>query len=170
MTKIRSCGRSSRKSLRHGEQRLTLTFRLADSPGSYALTLTRKDVIVWIINHDVTGSEAESWSNTIEAEEVLKEMNNTPGAPWSSDFQDLVRCTPPQTIINFALWWRDPQPTCTSAEGRVVQIGDCAHSFLPSSGNGATQAIEDAVTLASCLQMGGREKVNEAVEVHKRLR
>ncbi|KAK5718236.1 hypothetical protein LTR17_015754 [Elasticomyces elasticus] len=118
----------------------------------------------------VTGSEAESWSNTIEADEVLREMNNTPGAPWSSDFQGLVRCTPPQTIINFALWWRDQQPTCTSAEGRVVQIGDCAHSFLPSSGNGATQAIEDAVTLASCLQCGGADKVVEAVEVHKRLR
>ncbi|KAK5675806.1 hypothetical protein LTS10_011537 [Elasticomyces elasticus] len=140
------------------------------APGSYALTLTRKDVIVWIVNHDVTGSETESWSNTIEADEVLREMNNTPGAPWSSDFQDLVSCTPPQTIINFALWWRDPQPTCTSAEGRVVQIGDCAHSFLPSSGNGATQAIEDAVTLASCLQCGGADKVVEAVEVHKRLR
>ncbi|KAK3618975.1 hypothetical protein LTR56_024312 [Elasticomyces elasticus] len=72
------------------------------APGSYALTLTRKDVIVWIINHDVTGSEAESWPNTIEADEVLREMNNTPGTPWSSDFQDLVRCTPPQTMINFA--------------------------------------------------------------------
>jgi hypothetical protein len=24
------------------------------SPGSYALTLTREDVVVWIINHDVS--------------------------------------------------------------------------------------------------------------------
>ncbi|KAK3068171.1 hypothetical protein LTR53_014467 [Teratosphaeriaceae sp. CCFEE 6253] len=140
------------------------------APGSYALTLTRKDVVVWIINHDVTGSETESWSNTVEADEVLKEMTNTPGAPWAPVFQDLVRCTPPKTIINFALWWRDPQPSCTSPEGRVVQIGDCAHSFLPSSGNGATQAIEDAVTLASCLQAAGADKVVEAVGVHKRLR
>lgn len=25
-----------------------------NSPGSYALTLTRDDVVVWIINHDVS--------------------------------------------------------------------------------------------------------------------
>ena len=118
----------------------------------------------------VTGSEAESWRNTIPADEVLHEMNNTPGAPWGEIFQGLVRCSPPETIINFALWWRDPQPTCASPKKRVVQIGDCAHSFLPSSGNGATQAIEDAVTLASVLQVGGRSRITDSVEVHKHIR
>ncbi|GAB7330148.1 hypothetical protein MBLNU13_g01824t1 [Cladosporium sp. NU13] len=142
------------------------------APGSYALTLTRKDVVVWIINHDVTGSEAESWNNTIEADEVLEAMNNTPDgvSKWSPIFQRLVKCTPPKTIINFELWWRDPQLQWASPSSRVVQIGDSAHSFLPSSGNGATQAFEDAVSLASCLQIGGKKNIEEAVNVHKTLR
>jgi hypothetical protein len=52
----------------------------------------------------------------------------------------------------------------------VVQIGDAAHSFLPASGNGATQAIEDAVSLASCLRFGALISVAEAVRAHVRLR
>ena len=125
-----------------------------------------------LLNAQVTGSEAESWSNTIDAEEVLKAMNNTPDGvpPWSPVFQRLVKCTPPKTIINFELWWRDPQLQWASPLSRVVQIGDSAHSFLPSSGNGATQAFEDAISLASCLQIGGKENIEQAVHVHKTLR
>ena len=37
----------------------------------------------------------------------------------------------------------------------MVQVGDSAHSFIPTSGNGATQALEDAITLATCLELGG---------------
>lgn len=99
-------------------------------------------------------------------------MNNTPEgvSTWSPIFQRLVKCTPPKTIINFELWWRDPQLQWASPSSRVVQIGDSAHSFLPSSGNGATQAFEDAVSLAACLQIGGKKNIEEAVIVHKTLR
>lgn len=99
-------------------------------------------------------------------------MNETPGGvpKWSPTFQRLVKCSPPNSIINFELWWRDPQLRWASPSSRVVQIGDSAHSFLPSSGNGATQAFEDAVSLASCLQVGGKKNVQQAVEVHTKLR
>lgn len=99
-------------------------------------------------------------------------MNDTPdGMPkWSPIFQRLVKCTPPNTIINFDLWWRDPQLNWASPASRVIELGDSAHSFLPSSGNGATQAFEDAVSLASCLQIGGKENIAQAVNVHKTLR
>ena len=90
--------------------------------------------------------------------------------PWAPIFKELVKLTPPETIINFELFWRNPQPSWASPEGRVIQIGDAAHSFLPASGNGATQAIEDAVSLASCLQLGGRDGVPESVWAHVRLR
>lgn len=127
--------------------------------------------MIWIMNHDASGSEAESWNNTIEADEVLENMDKVPGqAPWAPIFRDLVKCTPPKTIINFELLWRNPQPSWTSPHNRVIQIGDAAHSFLPASGNGATQAIEDSVSLASCLQIGGKENVQQSVRVHIRFR
>lgn len=37
--------------------------------------------------------------------------------------------------------------------GRVVKVGDAAHGTIPASAGGGTLAIEDAVTLASCLQL-----------------
>ncbi|EKG16468.1 Monooxygenase FAD-binding protein [Macrophomina phaseolina MS6] len=153
-------------------------------PGTYALTLTRPDTIIWIMNHDVTGSEAESWSNTVEPAEVLDGMDKVPGPDkWAPIFRRLVALTPPKTIINFELLWRNPQPRWASPAARVVQIGDAAHSFLPASGNGATQAIEDAVSLAACLrkaceeeekkeeeEQGERAAVPDAVRAHVRMR
>ncbi|CAG5149296.1 uncharacterized protein ALTATR162_LOCUS2335 [Alternaria atra] len=142
-------------------------------PSTYALTLSREDVMVWIMNHDVTGTEKESWNNTIEKEEVLDGMDTMPGMEtikWAPIFKQLVEVTPPKTIVNFELLWRNPQPSWTSPAARVIQIGDAAHSYLPASGNGATQAIEDAISIASCLQVGGKENIPQSVRVHIRFR
>ncbi|KAF2013035.1 FAD/NAD(P)-binding domain-containing protein [Aaosphaeria arxii CBS 175.79] len=142
-------------------------------PSTYALTLTREDVMVWIMNHDVTGTEKENWNNTIDKEEVLEGMDKMPGMEvhkWAPIFRELVECTPPNTIVNFELLWRDPQPSWTSPGARVIQIGDAAHSYLPASGNGATQAIEDAISIASCLEIGGKDNVPQSVRTHIRFR
>jgi len=140
-------------------------------PGTYGMTLTRPDTMIWILNHDVTGSEKESWNHTIDADEVLQNMDKGVGPnPWAPMFKELVKITPPNVIVNFELFWRNPQPSWTSPGARVITIGDAAHSFLPASGNGATQAIEDAVSLASCLQIGGKQNIPQSVRVHVRLR
>lgn len=98
-------------------------------------------------------------------------MDKVPGpTPWAPIFKELVKCTPDNTIINFELLWRNPQPSWTSPGTRVIQIGDAAHSFLPASGNGATQAIEDAVSLATCLQKGGKESIPQSIRAHIRFR
>ncbi|KAI1201232.1 hypothetical protein F5X97DRAFT_320603 [Nemania serpens] len=140
-------------------------------PGTYAMVLSRPGTLVWVMNHNVTGSEEESWTHTVESDEVLDTMDKGVGSvPWAPIFKELVKLTPRQTIINFELFGRNPQPSWCSPGGRVIQIGDAAHSFLPASGNGATQAIEDAVSLASCLQIGGKENLPLSVRTHIRLR
>ena len=116
-------------------------------------------------------SSTESWNNKVDAEEVLAEIDDGVGPqPWAPVFKDLVRCTPKDTIVNFELLWRDPQSSWNSPGARVLQIGDSAHSYLPASSNGATQAIEDAVSIASCLQIAGKLKIAEAVKAHVRFR
>jgi 2-polyprenyl-6-methoxyphenol hydroxylase-like FAD-dependent oxidoreductase len=45
----------------------------------------------------------------------------------------------------------DHQPIDRYAYGRVVLIGDAAHATTPNMGQGACQAIEDAVVLAQCM-------------------
>lgn len=47
--------------------------------------------------------------------------------------------------------YRDPLPTWISARRRIALIGDAAHPFLPTSIQGASQAMEDGATLAVCL-------------------
>jgi hypothetical protein len=66
--------------------------------------------------------------------------------------------------------WRDPRESWVSPLGLVVQVGDSAHTFLPSSGNGATQAMEDAISLATCLQIAGKSNIKWATMIHNKLR
>ena len=44
------------------------------------------------------------------------------------------------------------EPPATWHRGRMVVIGDAAHVTSPSSGQGASLAIEDALILAQCLR------------------
>ena len=53
------------------------------------------------------------------------------------------------------LYFRDPLPVWGTE--RVVLLGDAAHPTLPSSAQGAGQALEDSVTLAACLRRAGSQ-------------
>ena len=66
--------------------------------------------------------------------------------------------------------WRDPQPQWVSEGGRVVQLGDAAHPFLPTSFSGGTMAMEDDYSLAACFQLSGKKNVAIATKVHNKLR
>ncbi|MBT2226152.1 FAD-dependent monooxygenase [Nonomuraea sp. NEAU-A123] len=54
--------------------------------------------------------------------------------------------------VDLALPVYDLPPLRTWHKGRVVLTGDAAHATSPSSGQGASQAIEDAIVLARCLR------------------
>jgi salicylate hydroxylase len=43
------------------------------------------------------------------------------------------------------------RPLNSWSRGRSVLLGDAAHAMLPHHGQGANQALEDALTLANCL-------------------
>lgn len=89
---------------------------------------------------------------------------------WPEYMNRLIRTTPKDGIVDWKLMSRDPQPNWISPLGHIVQAGDSAHTFLPSSGNGATQGMEDAITLATCLQLGGKDNIALATKVHNKLR
>nr|POF02485.1 fad-dependent monooxygenase mdpd [Quercus suber] len=110
----------------------------------------------------------ESWNHKASPEEVLAYTATVPG--WDKVADRVIRATPADSIVDWKLMWRDPQPQWTSPGGYVVQVGDAAHTFLPSSGNGGTQAIEDAVSLATCISIAGKDRIPEATRVHNLLR
>lgn len=66
---------------------------------------------------------------------------------WHPAVREMVSAVP-QSVC----WPLYTQPPLRSwARGRAVLIGDAAHTMLPHHGQGANQAIEDAIVLAECL-------------------
>lgn len=113
------------------------------------------------------GNGMESWSQTVDVSKALG-IIEIPGFPEIA--KRLIRTTPKGGIVDWEIMWRDPRENWVSPGGRVVQAGDSAHTFLPSSGNGATQAMEDAIALMTCLQVGGRSNIPIATKIHTKLR
>lgn len=89
---------------------------------------------------------------------------------WDPLLIKAIKNTPPDNIVRWKLCLRNPQPKWTSATGRVVQVGNAAHSLLPTSANGAAMALEDSISLAECLGLGGKEGAAVATTVHQILR
>ncbi|KAG7448145.1 maackiain detoxification [Guyanagaster necrorhizus] len=111
------------------------------------------------------GNATEDWSKTQSSDSALKYVKD-----WSPFVPALINAVPNKEVVDWKLMWRNPQPKWTSPMGRVAQIGDAAHSLLPTSGSGATMAMEDGFTLAACLHVGGRNNIPLAVQVYNKLR
>lgn len=71
-------------------------------------------------------------------------------AGWLHPVERLVSATDGAAILRTDIYDRDPVRG-RWGEGRVTLLGDAAHPMTPDMGQGACQAIEDAVTLAGCL-------------------
>lgn len=73
--------------------------------------------------------------------------------------------------VELALPIHDLPPVPVWHRGRVLLTGDAAHATSPSSGQGASLAIEDAIVLARCLRdSGGHEEAFERFEAERRPR
>jgi 2-polyprenyl-6-methoxyphenol hydroxylase-like FAD-dependent oxidoreductase len=83
---------------------------------------------------------------------------------------DIVTKTPKDKLIDFKMLWRDPLSTWTSPKGRMMLIGDAAHPFFPTSGQGAGMAIEDAATVAIALELAGKEDIPLALKATQLMR
>ncbi|KAJ9605933.1 hypothetical protein H2200_009782 [Cladophialophora chaetospira] len=120
---------------------------LVVSPTFTAYGITPRDNTV----HTGGIEPIESWEPDVDPQEVIKVLRRLPD--WDPAIEGLVSATPKGKIIHWPLLWRNLRPNWTSRAGHVVQVGEAAHSSLPASASGGTLAIEDAVTLAACLQL-----------------
>lgn len=69
---------------------------------------------------------------------------------WHEPIPSMIEATEAQTIIHTEL--NELEHLEQWHRGRVVLLGDAAHAMTPNLGQGACQAIEDAVTLGQCLK------------------
>lgn len=68
---------------------------------------------------------------------------------WHEPVEALLKGTDPSQILHNDIY--DLEPLKTWSVGRVTLLGDAAHAMTPNMGQGACQAIEDAVVLANCV-------------------
>lgn len=71
-------------------------------------------------------------------------------AGWHPPIAAMLAATPERAILRNDMLHRLPVERW--GEGRVTLLGDAAHPMTPNLGQGACQAIEDAVALAGCLR------------------
>lgn len=76
----------------------------------------------------------------------------------------------PDPLIDWKLVYREPLPTWISPKRRIALIGDAAHPFLPTSIQGASQAMEDGATIAVCLSRCGKAHIQEGIAAFEALR
>jgi 2-polyprenyl-6-methoxyphenol hydroxylase-like FAD-dependent oxidoreductase len=77
---------------------------------------------------------------------------------WHDPIRALLGATDDESILRTDIYDRDPVRVW--GEGRVTLLGDAAHPMTPNMGQGACQAVEDAVVLADEVARGS--KLDEA--------
>lgn len=111
----------------------------------------------------------------VPADQEMKESWSAPGDPdmlrrefagWDPRIEKLLAKV--EKTFRWALYDREPMPTWT--KGRLTLLGDAAHPMLPHLGQGANQAIEDGMALATILSRIDNVRAPQALLAYERLR
>lgn len=85
---------------------------------------------------------------------------------WAAPVPEIIEATPEDAILQNDIVDRPPMHCW--GRGNVTLLGDAAHACTPNLGQGACQALEDALVLAHCLN--GTSPVETALRQYERLR
>ncbi|KAG0076343.1 hypothetical protein BGZ90_008815 [Linnemannia elongata] len=92
-------------------------------------------------------SQISEWDADNNNDEMIKEVNDF-RTPLGATMGELIRAT---SQDRFSRIFLEEKLFDTWYHGRVVLIGDACHKLLPSAGQGAVNAMQDAAILANCL-------------------
>lgn len=120
----------------------------------------------WVLTHKDNADIGDTWSEKTTKADVLHYLDE-------SQFPDIWRhflaATPEDRLIDYKLVWRDALQTWLSPSKKSAVLGDAAHCHLPTSAQGACQAVEDGAAVALCLQKAQGD-VALALQVFERIR
>ncbi|KAJ5970287.1 salicylate hydroxylase [Penicillium vulpinum] len=133
---------------------------------AFVYTWDNATQLAWVLTHKDEGDIGESWSFPGDTNEALRHIEE---GGFSNTLTEVALNTPKDRLVDYKLVWRDPIPTWLSKSRKLAVMGDAAHCHLPTSAQGACQAVEDAVCVASCLQKANGN-VPLALQVFERIR
>lgn len=103
----------------------------------------------------------ESWTAEGRVEDLAAEFSG-----WNEQVREIIAAA--DKTMRYALYARDPLEHWS--EKRLTLLGDAAHAMLPFGGQGASQALEDAVALAACLRSCTQQTLAEGLMRYETLR
>ncbi|KAI9754763.1 MAG: hypothetical protein M4579_004548 [Chaenotheca gracillima] len=140
--------------------------------------LTRKDPSPFV-------SEEDSWFHPGDMDEVRRIVNggaprepasNGDGpksisiAPGKLDEPIRMAVSTTKQCLDWKICYRDPLPRWGEQKhGKIILLGDSCHAHLPTSAQGASQAVESAGVLSVCLELCDGD-VGLATRVYEKLR
>ncbi|CAF3229283.1 unnamed protein product [Rotaria socialis] len=87
--------------------------------------------------------------------------------PQSHPFHQCAAATDKTRLLHFGLFYRQPRNDGWH-RNRICLLGDSCHATLPYVGQGANMAIEDAISLAQCLEKYKFQMEPAFQEYHKK--
>ena len=94
----------------------------------------------------------ETWSPSADVDDLMRSFKGA-----CAEVISLIESV--ETALITPLYFRDPLDRWGT--GRITLLGDAAHPAPPSAGQGASMALEDAVTLAECLRRDGPDGLED---------
>jgi len=132
-------------------------------PGKHFLVFpVRAHKLVNYVGFVASGTlQRESWSAPGDPAALAREF-----AGWDPTVEAIL------AQVESCFWWGlyDREPLSRWTRGRLTLLGDAAHPMLPHVGQGANQAIEDGVALATVLAGVERDAAPRALELYERVR
>lgn len=140
--KLRYAGYTCWRGLANTDHKIEKATETWGAAGRFGIVPLSDSKIYWFAcKRADAGDEAMKMMHT----EVIAKIFSGYHAP----IEELILNTRPEDIIWSDIY--DLEPISRFALGNVVLIGDAAHATTPNLGQGACQAIEDAVVLAGSL-------------------
>jgi salicylate hydroxylase len=119
----------------------------------------------WILTHKDDGDVPESWFQPGDMEEVRRLTKTI-----DPNIRGIIMAT--EKCLDWKICYREPLSTWVSPRShRIALLGDSSHAHLPTSAQGASQAVESAAVLAVCLALvNGRGEVKVATRSYEKIR
>jgi len=151
---------------------------ISSTDGTMVFIFGRRAFFGYQVNDDRSGG----WFVNLPSDEPLTkaQCDEIPADTWLARLRDtfakdagpalgILRRTRPEDLLVVGAM-EDIPTVPTWHAGRVVLIGDAAHPTSPSSGQGASLAVESAVQLARCLRDLPHDQAFDAYEGLRRAR